>query len=58
MDVGKGVLVEIVRVPELATNYNQGSVQMLYTYIKLSFNLIISVIKYYQVFCTYIEVNS
>ena len=48
--MGKGVLVEIGRMPELATNCNQGRVQMLYTYIRLNLNLAISVIKYYQVF--------
>ena len=57
MDVGKGVLVEVGRVPELATNYNQGRVQMLYTYIGLSLSLAISVIECYQVFFTYIEAN-
>ena len=57
MDVAKGVLVEVGRVPELAINYNQGKVQILYTYIGLSLNPAISIIKCYQVFCMYIEAN-
>ena len=47
MDVSKGVLVEVSRVPELATNCNQGRVQMLYTNIGLSLNLDISFIECY-----------
>ena len=58
MDLGNEVLVEVGRVPELAANCNQGRVQMLYTYIELGLNLMLSVIKYYQVFCIYIEANS
>ena len=52
--MGKGVLVKVGRVPKLAANYNQGRVQILYTYIGLSLNLAISVFKYYHVFCMYI----
>ena len=55
--MGKGVLVEVGRVPDLATNYMQGRVQMLYTYIGLSLNLAISFIECYQVFCMYVKVN-
>ena len=58
VDVGKRVLVEIGMVPELAASCNQGRVHMLQTYIKLSFNLAISVIECYQVFFIYIEANS
>ena len=56
--MGRGVLVEVGRVPELAANCNQGKVKMQYTYIELSLNLDISVLKCYQVFCMYIEVKS
>ena len=45
--MGKGLLVEIGWVPELAANSNQGRVQMLYTYMGLSFKLAISVIECY-----------
>ena len=57
MDVDKGGLVEFGRAPGLAVNYNQGRVQMLYTYKGFSLNLAISIIECYQVFCMYIEVN-
>ena len=55
--MGKGVLVEISSMSELAANHNQGRVQMLYTYIGLSLNLAISTIECYQLFCIYIETN-
>ena len=58
MDVGKGMLVEVGRLQELAANYNQGKVRMLYTYIGMSINLAISVFNFCQAFCMYIEVNS
>ena len=58
MNVGKVVLVEVGRIPELATNSNQGRVQMLYTYIGLSLSLAISVIECYQVFYIYIKAHS
>ena len=56
--MGKGLLVEVGKVLELAANYNQGRVQILYIYIGLSLNISISVVEYYQVFCTYTKVNS
>ena len=58
MDVGKGVLEEIGRVPELAANYNQGRLKILYTYIGLSLNLARSAIECNQVFCIYFKSNS
>ena len=59
MDLGKGVLAEIGRVPELAANCSQGKVQMLYTYIRLNLelNLVLFVIECYLVLCIYIEAN-
>ena len=58
MNVGKGVLVEVGRVPELAANHNQGRMQMLYTYIGLCLKVSISCIECFQEFCIYIEANS
>ena len=51
VDLGEGMLVKVGRAPELAANCEQGRAQMLYTYIGLSLNLVLSFIKYYRVFC-------
>ena len=50
--------MEAGKIPELAPNYNQSKVKMLYTYIGLSLNLAISVIEYYQVFFIYVKAHS
>ena len=44
VDLGKGVLVEVGRALQLATNCDHGRVQILYTYIGLRLNLELSVI--------------
>ena len=41
----KGVPAEAGRVPELATNCSQGRVRMLYTYIGLNLNFVLSVME-------------
>ena len=54
---GQGSACGSRQVLELATKYNQGRVQMLYTHRGLNFTLAICVIECYQVFYMYIEVN-